>query len=144
MTPMKTPTLPILLLITGLFLCKASSGQEFACPSNASIKPGTTELSEIPAGFEARISHEPIRLSYIALYNGPPQEMGELKPNKSDKKSSTWIFEGPYPGGKWISCEYGDGIIKIYTKVSDTAKECIASTQRKTGSTRIQASVSCR
>jgi hypothetical protein len=56
-----------------LFLCGACEAKDFNCPEKINIKPGTTEVSELPAGFKVTTSPVPLRLSYASLYDGPPK-----------------------------------------------------------------------
>jgi hypothetical protein len=118
--------------------------KDFTCPEKISIKPGTTEISELPPGFDVTTSPAPLRLSYASLYDGPPQDMGEQKPVKSSKMSATWVFEGEYPKGKWVSCEYGQGTVKLYAEVPEDAHSCTLAKQPETDRSNFQASFSCR
>jgi hypothetical protein len=69
--------------------------------------------------------------------------MGEQKPVKSSKTFATWIFEGEYPKGKWISCEYGQGAVKLYAEVPGNTRSCTLVKQPETNKTNFQARFSC-
>src|SRR5579863_5749958 len=100
-----------------ILICSTCMAKDFTCPEKISVKHGTTQIDNPPPGFRVATSQEPLRLGYATLYDGPPQEMGEQKPTRSRKTSATWIFEGEYPKGKWISCEYSQGAVKLYAEV---------------------------
>ena len=52
----------------------------------------------------------------------------DLKPSKIKKIAGetviVWVFDGPYPQGKWLSCEYAGGIASLSRRIADTTSEC--------------------
>jgi len=59
---------------------------------------------------------------------GEPSMQAALKPSATRKiaggNAVVWVFEGPYPDGKWLSCEYAGGIASLSRRIADTVSEC--------------------
>lgn len=72
----------------------------------------------------------------------------DLKPSLTRKTAGgtivTWVFEGAYPQGKWLSCEYANGVVSLAKRVVDATNECSITYKRvKQGASSLQG-IMCR
>lgn len=102
-----------------------------ACPD--SIAP--TELAVAKANWTAFVPR-PLSLSAAGFMQGEPSLQADLKPTSVRKTAtgivSTWKFAGPYPHGKWLSCDYAGGAVTLSQRIPDASSECSVS-YRKNG-----------
>lgn len=68
------------------------------------------------------------KLTAIGFSGNEPSKLEDLKPYdikaRKTEKIETWIFEGDYPDGKWISCDYQKGALVRSKRIDDNAKSC--------------------
>jgi hypothetical protein len=62
-------------------------------------------------------------LHNVDVFDGPPEEMATLVPDKDQKRSGYWLLAGVYDGGRFVTirCKYADGQasdVKILNKVT--------------------------
>jgi len=95
------------------------------CP--ASITPELGDLSLDKEAWVAFVAR-PFPLTAAGFMQGDPSMRADLRPTSTKKTSAgrvvTWTFVGPYPHGKWLSCDYADGLVSLSRQIPDTASEC--------------------
>jgi len=106
-----------------------ASAAEFICPANESLS-AVQGGDELPAGWSLGFRAGPIRLTGASVFDGPPVELASLVPDHQTGKGAhtraTWKFEGEFPKGKWISCDYGEGLVYLAHKLEDSVIRCTA------------------
>jgi len=103
----------------------ARAEQTIVCPERVIQQPGQVLEEDAPAGFEVLSLAGRLWLSGFSVYDGPPKDNAALKPHESTEERAVWKFETAYPLGKWISCDYGLGRIKLYQRLDDDVVECV-------------------
>lgn len=103
-----------LLLFTLLliFIFLTSSGLSYAerltCPAAIKVQESVTET---PDGWAAISEGTPHNLKGISFYDGHPEKMGSLSPEKETEKKgrlySVWRFDAKTAKNLWLSCSYG-------------------------------------
>ncbi len=124
---MKNSTYFILPLITwacAVNVCGA--GELLVCPATLSLVSGVVNPENIPPDYLPVISKGVVRLSGDNMFDGHPNNGVALKPSKSSAgyQKNTWVFEGEYPAGKWFSCDYAEGLIRLTRKLQEPVSQC--------------------
>jgi len=121
----------------------------YACPDTVRIASGTVAADTVPPGYDAVVSKTPVRLSGINVFDGPPEDGAALVPHserKATQKTATtsiWKFEGNYPLGKYISCDYGYGVVRVIARTYDSVTSCTAHSEIIKPSNIMKARFSC-
>jgi hypothetical protein len=120
--------LSILIVIGSLSSSSCFSADTYSCPGGVHLASGSVAADEIPSGYESLVSNSIIRLSGVSMYDGPPKEGAALMPSSSSSKGNviTWKFIGAYERGKWVSCDYADGLVRIIARTKDPVTSCVA------------------
>jgi hypothetical protein len=118
------------LLVCGVLLgsgvvCADASAKEYKCP--ARIEVSSTEIKPV-TGFEAWT--DPQTKFYIIgidLYDGPPHEMAQLKPDNADDPDegapSAWTLADSAKGF-WMVCLYSDTNARLVKQLDGHEKSC--------------------
>jgi hypothetical protein len=116
----------------GLFHSGLSYASDvYDCPSTVRLASASVAPEDVPAGFEPRVSDSIIRLSGNNLYDGPPENRGQLKPDFAKGDVATWtLTPGKYPQGVWISCDYAQGLVKIVARTKESVTSCSVTTKK--------------
>lgn len=116
----------------------ASAATTVVCPAVVHLQSGRIAAADVPASFKSTVESTPLLLSGVSVYDGPPEQGAALAPTSGSRNGdrSTWAFAGPYPDGKWLSCDYADGLVHVSTRADDRSASCDASTV-KSGAPRI-------
>ncbi len=123
------------------FVTSGASATEsrFTCPEVVSISAGRLAEDSIPNGYQGLISSAPIRLSGGNLFDGPPNQEAVLVPTFEHpaaskqlpfKDSATWMIEGGASQGLFISCDYGGGVARLFSKISGVVSSCVMKSER--------------
>lgn len=102
------------------------------CPAQIPI-----EHIQIGGSTEAWIPQirSPMPLTGAGFMQAPPEKMAYLKPTSTkDQKNSTtviWKFEGDYPLGKWLTCDYANGAVSMSKEIDKTVTECAVTYEKK-------------
>lgn len=144
----------LLLLVQGAQSASVqdvSRGSPFSltCPpavrieaAHISAAAGLPELT----GWQSHVDDGPVRLSGANLFEGPPAEGAVLKPGSSTANGmvSTWRFAGSDAGGRFLSCDYAQGLVRLQAPVPAGAVSCTVTTQRQRPQGTLSATFSCR
>lgn len=139
-----------LATIAGLLPCICTAEVSFVCPEAVHLASASLTADSIPPGFSTATSTAPIRLSGINMFDGPPEQGAALIPfqeEHSAKKKvtvSSWKFDSSYPQGKFASCDYANGILRVVIRTDDTVKSCVAKTEIVKPYGTIKASFNCQ
>lgn len=117
----------------------AASAAALECPATVRLDAPKASASGIPAGTEIVVDARPLRLTGYNFFDGPPAQGAALvptsdKPAKGAKgvkgeSTATWVFEGDYPQGKFASCDYAGGTVRLVQRMDDAAKRCMATSR---------------
>lgn len=115
------------------------------CP--VSIAPELVNLSVDKEAWLAFVAR-PFPLTAAGFMQGEPSMRADLRPTSTKKTPAgrvvTWTFVGPYPHGKWLSCDYADGLVSLSKQIPDTTSECSV-TYRGSGKGRLSVGeISCK
>lgn len=70
----------------------------------------------------------PAKLTGAFFMQSSPEQMEYLKPDsvlrQGKKRIETWMFDGNYPFGKWLACDYADGAVSMSRRLSADVSEC--------------------
>ncbi|WP_353618400.1 STY0301 family protein [Paracidovorax avenae] len=114
----------------------SASAATLECPATVRLDAPKASASGVPAGTEIVLDASPLRLTGYNFFDGPPAQGAALvptsdKPAKGAKggkgeSTATWVFEGDYPQGKFASCDYAGGTVRLVQRMDDAAKRCMA------------------
>jgi hypothetical protein len=81
-----------------------------------------------PIGWRPFVS-SPLYLSNAAPADGPPERLGVLRGGEVKPQKNGWTqkfsLAGPYPEGKWLRCDYGQGgNISLSMRLPDAIQAC--------------------
>lgn len=113
------------------------------CPTQLPI-----ENIKIDAATESWVTRikSPMPLTAAGFMQASPEKMAYLKPSstKNQKNGTTviWKFEGEYPLGKWLTCDYANGLVSISKEIDKTVEECSVIYEKKNKKSLV--AVSCK
>lgn len=112
-----------LLLITA----EGYAGEQvIVCPPSINLQDIQKVLVTPSDNFSVMFSPDiPLFVSGIALYDGPPEQLAELKPYNEDDNDPTWQFLDSSKQTIYVSCNYANGLIKLKKPIKDV-KTCTA------------------
>lgn len=122
----------------------------YLCPETTRLEAAVVAPTGLPEGFALMTSKAPIRLSGISVFDGPPERNAVLIPaaERGDLRRketvSLWKFEGAYPEGKYISCDYAQGVLHLHVRVAEGVTQCEAFTARRKPHATLTARFVCR
>jgi hypothetical protein len=121
-----------------------AANQVIECPAQMPIKN-----IQINDGVDSWIQQikSPMPLTGAGFMQAPPEKMAYLKPSSTnDSKNRTtviWKFEGDYPLGKWLTCDYSDGVGSMSKEIDRNVTECVVTYAKNKDKNR-HVSVSCQ
>ena len=117
--------LTIFMVTSQLPTLALADSQEIQCPF--AIQAESVRISDIKDDWVANFSM-PLKLTAAGFMQGGPSMHADLKPYSTRKipggTAVAWVFQGAYPNGKWLSCEYANGIASLSKRIADTTSEC--------------------
>ncbi|AVS72680.1 STY0301 family protein [Paracidovorax cattleyae] len=120
----------LLLAAAGLPGAAMAAPTTLECPATVQLDAPRATASGLPAGTDIVLDTRPLRLTGYNLFDGPPAQGAALVPqsDKPGKGGSTamWSFEGDYPQGKFLSCDYAGGTVRLVQRTDDAVKRCTA------------------
>ena len=129
-SPMSRLTFSFCLLLIARMAFASDTSIE--CPSEIPI-----EHIQISASTDAWVQRikSPMPLTSAGFMQAPPEKMAYLKPSSTiERKNSTaviWKFEGDYPLGKWLTCEYANGVVSKSKEIDKNLTECVVTYDKK-------------
>ena len=94
----------------------------------AEIPASALHFGDAPKGWTATTQTYPLHLTAAGFSSGPPSDRAQLKPTSVDEAKAkiveTWRFEGPYPRGKWLSCDFERGVVTLSREIPEGIREC--------------------
>ena len=110
-----------------------AAGSALACPPSITTK--AVVLDGAPAEWQTTQTPSTLALVSAGFSDGPPEQMAFLKPTKTSSKGSVhqahWQFEGAYPQGAWLVCEYEGRVVSLSQQVPSQTSRCTVSYTRK-------------
>lgn len=99
--------------------------KEYVCPAEIHIEPGKAQEEK---GFTLWSDPQArTQIEGISLYDGPPSEMAQLKPDNGDDpspKNSVWkVYENPR--GLWMVCSYANTDKRFTIRLDAPKKSCV-------------------
>ncbi len=117
------------------------------CPATVRLTSPRAEAAGLPAGTEVVLDQSPLRLSGHNVFDGPPAQGAVLMPqsDKPGKGGSTavWKFDGDYPQGKFLACDYAGGAVRVVQRVDDAVKRCTAQSSTTKNPATLQTRFQC-
>ena len=97
-----------------------------SCPVRIHVEGVRVAFADQPARFQSTVDATPLFLSGLNVYDGPPERGAALMPAQNDGGGarSTWRFPGSYPDGKWLSCDYANGLVHVAVRADDAVTSC--------------------
>ncbi len=106
------------------------------CPATIQLNEPRATASGLPAGAEIVLDANPLRLTGYNVFDGPPVREAALMPHSDkpgkDGSTAVWTFEGDYSQGKYLSCDYAGGVVRMAQRADDAVKRCTV-VSRKSG-----------
>lgn len=118
--------------ITTLTCPAYASEQRLACPPQLPVET-ISFPSAVDDGWTRHVP-SPLELTSAGFMQASPEKMAHLKPFSSiarkNKLLVTWKFEGDYPQGKWLSCDYAGGVLSLSKEIQAELSECVLSYEK--------------
>lgn len=115
----------------------------YICPEKIQLNNAQLVEDNVNKNWQSTTTDSPLWLTNVGIYDGPAKDNAALVPTGEKGKNSTWIFEGSYPQGKFIACEYGNGVVKLDKKIEDSAKNCSSIVKSPTNRAGVEAVIIC-
>ena len=128
--------IPLILMVlaTTLLLSTqnvSASQQDLQCP--AGIAPESLHV-DTGAGEWMAFVPRALPLTAAGFAEGEPVMRASLKPASTEKRADgsqvKWVFEGAYPHGKWLVCDYANGVAMYSRRIADDTTVCVVSYRR--------------
>ena len=125
----------------------AAASQAFVCPAHVRLNPATATVSPAAPGFTPLVSDTPLALTGASAFDGPPEQGAALKPTSERRgaagSTAVWRFEGSFDAGKWISCDYAQGLVRLTVPVAAATRQCEARTTPAKAAGRATVQLAC-
>lgn len=134
----------------------AAASQSFVCPAQVRLNAATATVSPAAPGFTPLVSDAPLPLTGASAFNGPPEEGAALKPASERRgaagSTAVWRFERSSGSshevsintGKWMSCDYAQGLVRLTVQVHADTKNCEARTVPAKAAGRVSVLLACQ
>jgi len=130
------------------------------CPAQVRLNAATATVSPAAPGFTPLVSDAPLPLTGASAFDGPPEEGAALKPASERRgaagTTTVWRFERSSEGshevshevsintGRWMSCDYAQGLVRLTAKVHAGTKNCEARTTPAKAAGRVSVLLACQ
>lgn len=102
------------------------------CPAQVRLSQATVAVNPPAPAFTPLVGDTPLPLTGASAFDGPPEEGAALKPAAERRhatgRSTVWHFEGRFEAGKWLSCDYAQGLVRLAVAVPAASTRCEALT----------------
>ncbi|GKT23488.1 STY0301 family protein [Acidovorax sp. SUPP3334] len=139
-------------LLSGVSAPATAATASLECPATVRLTSPRAEAAGLPAGTEIVLDQSPLRLTGHNVFDGPPAQGAALMP-QSDKpakggkgqggSTAVWAFEGDYPQGKFLACDYAGGAVRVVQRVDDAVKRCTAQSSTSKNPATLQTRFQC-
>jgi hypothetical protein len=137
--------LPIAFI--GLLPMAVGAQTAFTCPSTVSLASPALAASSVVAPFDGSVSNQPLHLTGVQLFDGPPEQGAALRPQSSKlqrgQEQAEWRFQGDFAAGKWFACSYAQGLALLSTRLPDGVLVCTSQTRAGAIKGRLAVSLKC-
>lgn len=121
--------------------------ETYVCPPKVQLSSGKISEKFVSPSFTAMVSESPIWLTGASAFDGPPEEGASIKPDRTRKigktETSIWVFHGVLDRGKWVTCDYSDGLVRLAAQVNDRSLKCSAAAERRHNPDMLSIAISC-
>ena len=113
--------------IVALMTCLPSAVlADVGCPRKVEVKQA---LAAPPSGWTAGLDKLPTEAAGVSVFEGPPEELGDLVPddskNAADTRSDIWNL--PHSDrGYWLVCHYANTTVILSRQLPATVTRCEA------------------
>ncbi|MFC5472464.1 STY0301 family protein [Paraherbaspirillum soli] len=111
------------------------NAETLSCPAEIELDMTSIKMTSQLDQWKPFFQNGKLALVAAGFSDGPAEEQAFLKPysNAESKVGSrvTWKFEGGYPKGKWLNCDYEGNIALLSKVIPEKTKECIVSYKEK-------------
>jgi hypothetical protein len=123
-----------------------ASADTFSCPQY--VTASSANVVEVPTPWKVYSQSNKLKVVSAGFSDGQPFDMAYLKPYRTHQKGNLtivrWKFEGPYPKGKWLSCDYEGGLFSLARELPNNLSECVVTYEKtKAGNTQ-PSSITCK
>jgi hypothetical protein len=119
----------------------------WACPDRVTGVTGVAGavLAETPAGWTPQATGQPQLLTGVMVFDGPPEQGAALKPESAaaDGRRLVWSLSSLAAAPAWLSCEYGNGVVRLVRSVPLDLRWCEARVSRRSRPSTLGISVRC-
>jgi hypothetical protein len=109
------------------WLLTDANAETFNCP--AYIAASSANVVEVPPSWKVNGQSNKLKVVSAGFSDGQPSELAYLKPYETRRKGGStvaiWKFEGLYPKGKWLSCDYEGGLVSLTREMPTGISECV-------------------
>lgn len=136
-----------LALVLGLVASGACLADDtYTCPAKVRLSSGKVQAEDVPPSYTSHVSQSFIRLSGVSVFDGPPSEGAALKPTTftGGGRIIKWTFAGPFEKGKWVSCDYSNGLVRVAVRAEDSTLSCTATVRKFGAPTATEVRVLCK
>lgn len=100
--------------------------------------------AEVPEGWTLQSTKQPLWLTGVMLFDGPPEEGAALKPQwaSSDGRREAWSLEN-LVARAWVSCEYDRGAVRLVRLVPQGLRWCEPRPVKQSRPPRLQITMHC-
>jgi hypothetical protein len=113
----------VFLCTTFFGVASNSADTHWKCPEK--VMPTKIEINtEGLNPWQTTSGEMPLWLSNVGVYDGPVIQNAALVPDQQKNQENLWLFTDTNGNGKFIACEYGNGLIKLSQAVSSATKRC--------------------
>lgn len=135
------------LLIGAMSFATAGIASDFDVQCPPEIPAGPVRMATSNETWEGYVP-SPLPLTAAGFMQAPPSMRADLKPSATTKTKSgivvEWVFEGDYPQGKWLSCDYAGGAVSLAKRIPDAVSVCSVTYERVGKNKNSLRQVSCR
>ncbi len=143
-------TKPRALLLTLLAALSGSAGAavstSLSCPP--ALPTSAIKIDSVDGDWVPYVK-SPMYLYAAAPIDGPPDNRGDLVPDKERRGkgtvTTTYTFQGSYPQGKWLQCAYGENSqMTLSRRMPDAIAACTITYGQGTKAGQRDIKIECR
>lgn len=131
-----------ILVLMALGGARATEPVTYVCPDH--IPAVRVSVAESPEGWAPQSTEQPLWLTGVMVFDGPPEEGAALKPQwtSADGRRDAWALES-LVALAWASCEYGQGAIRLTRPVPPGLRWCEPTEEKQSRPPRLHITLHC-